>query len=339
MLKLGHIIFNDFPVILAPMEDITDAAFRRICKRFGADLVFTEFIAAEGLIREVKKSTEKLLISEEERPVGIQIFGNNEVSLCKAAETAAASHPDLIDLNWGCPVKKVVKKMCGSGMLQDTSKLVALTKSVVDCVKIPVTVKTRLGWDETDKPIVELAERLQDVGIAALTVHGRTRSQLYGGSADWTLIGKIKENPRIKIPIFGNGDIIDAQTAMEKRNRYGVDGIMIGRAAMGNPFIFREVKTFFKTGTIPPSPTVAERIDVCREHLLQKIKVKDERCAIFEMRSQYAPYFKGLSNIKPFRIKLVQADNVEEILLVLDEIERNYSLTGGFENRNIMIND
>lgn len=324
MLQLGTITFEDFPVILAPMEDVTDAAFRGICKRFGADLVFTEFIASEGLIRDVKKSTEKLIINEKERPIGIQIFGNNETSLCKAAETAAAAHPDIIDLNWGCPVKKVVKKQCGSGMLQDIPKLVSLTKAVVEHVRIPVTVKTRLGWDENNKPIVSLAEQLQDAGIAALTIHGRTRSQLYSGQADWTLIGKIKENPRMKIPIFGNGDISDAYTALEKRNRYGVDGIMIGRATMGNPFIFREIKTYFKDGIIPPPPTISERIEVCREHLLKKIKIKDSRCALFEMRSQYATYLKGISNIKPFRIKLVQADNVEDILQILDEIMQNF---------------
>lgn len=324
MLKIRNLTFDDFPVILAPMEDVTDAAFRGICKRFGADLVFTEFIASEGLIRDVKKSTEKLLFSEEERPVGIQIFGSNEVSLCKAAETAAQANPDIIDLNWGCPVKKVVRKMCGSGMLQDIQKLVALTKAVVNCVNIPVTVKTRLGWDELNKPIVTLAEQLQDVGIAALTVHGRTRSQLYSGNSDWTLIGKIKENPRMKIPIFGNGDIVDAISAKEKRDRYGVDGIMIGRASMGNPFIFREIKTYFKEGILLPPPTISERVEICKEHLLKKITVKEEWGAILEMRSQYAAYFKGITNMKPFRIKLVHAETVEDILKILDEIEGSF---------------
>ncbi|MDD4847600.1 MAG: tRNA dihydrouridine synthase DusB [Bacteroidales bacterium] len=324
MLTIGNIKFSDFPVIMAPMEDVTDAAFRGLCKRCGADLVFTEFIASEGLIRDVQKSVKKLMINDEERPVGIQIFGNNEYALCKAAEAAAEANPDCIDLNWGCPVKKVVKKMCGSGMLQDPAQLVALTKAVVKHVSIPVTVKTRLGWDETNKPIVSLAEQLQDVGIAALTIHGRTRSQLYSGEADWTLIGKIKENPRIFIPIFGNGDIVDAPTALEKRNRYGVDGIMIGRAAMGNPFIFREIKSFFATGIISPPPTLSERIAVCREHLLWKIKIKDEKCALLEMRSQYAPYFKGIPNFKPFRVKLVQAETVENVLAVLEEIEQGF---------------
>lgn len=322
MVKIGNIAFKDFPVILAPMEDVTDAAFRGICKRYGADLVFTEFIASEGLIRAVRKSTEKMFINEGDRPVGIQIFGNNEISLCKAAEAAAQANPDLIDLNWGCPVKKVVRKMCGSGMLQDIPKMVALTKAVVECVNIPVTVKTRLGWDESNKPIVSLAEQLQDVGIAALTVHGRTRSQLYGGDADWTLIGKIKENPRIKIPIFGNGDIVDAVTAKEKREHFGVDGIMIGRAAIGNPFIFREIKTFFKEGIIPPQPSISERVETCKEHLLKKTTLKEERVSILEMRSQYASYFKGISNIKPFRIKLVQAETIDEILEILNKIEK-----------------
>lgn len=324
MLQLGPITFDDFPIILAPMEDVTDTAFRSICKRFGADLVFTEFIASEGLIRDVRKSTDKMIISKDEHPIGIQIFGNSETSLCRAAETAAMAQPDIIDLNWGCPVKKVVKKMCGSGMLQDTKQLIALTKAVVEHVHIPVTVKTRLGWDETDKPIVTLAEQLQDVGIAALTVHGRTRAQLYSGVADWTLIGKIKENPRIKIPIFGNGDVTDAQTAWEKYNRYGVDGIMVGRAAIGNPFIFNEIKSYFKNKTIPPIPSIAERVEICREHLLKKISLKEERVALLEMRTQYAPYLKGISNIKPFRRRLVQAERVEEVLQILDEIKHNF---------------
>jgi nifR3 family TIM-barrel protein len=302
------------------MEEITGAAFRKICKGFGADLVYTEFVAADGLIRDVQKSTQKIDFQDVERPIGIQIFGNDESSMRRAAEVAAEQNPDIIDINWGCPVKKVVKKCSGSGMLQHPEKLVKITESVVKSVKIPVSVKTRLGWDENNKPIVTLSEQLQDVGIEAITIHGRTRAQLYSGLADWTLIGKVKENHRMKIPVFGNGDVNSPEKALEMKQKYGVDGVMIGRAAIGNPFIFREIQHYLTTGQHLLPPTINERIEVCKNHLLDEILHKNERAALLEMRRQYSGYFKGIPNVKPFRIRLMEAESVDAVMWILSEL-------------------
>jgi len=320
MVKIRNIELGKFPILLAPMEEITGAAFRTICKEFGANLVYTEFVAADGLIRDVQKSTQKIDFQENERPIGIQIFGNNEAAMCRAAEVAAEQKPDIIDINWGCPVKKIVKKGSGSGMLQYPEKLVKITEAVVKSVNIPVTVKTRLGWDESSKPIVVLSEQLQDVGIEAITIHGRTRSQLYSGIADWTLIGKVKENSRMKIPVFGNGDVNSPEKALEMKQKYGVDGVMIGRAAIGNPFIFREVQYYLQTEQLLPPPTTSERIEVCKQHLLNEILYKNERAALLEMRRQYAGYFKGIPNIKPIRIRLMEAGDVDSVIKVLAEL-------------------
>ena len=322
MVTIRNIKLGNFPILLAPMEDITGAAFRKVCKAFGADLVYTEFVAADGLIRDVQKSTQKIDFQEDERPIGIQIFGNDEHAMRRAAEVAAEQNPDIIDINWGCPVKKVVKKCSGSGMLQFPEKLVKITKAVVRSVNIPVTVKTRLGWDENSKPIVTLSEQLQDIGIEAITIHGRTRAQLYSGVADWTLIGKVKENPRMSIPVFGNGDVNSPEKALEMKQRYGIDGIMIGRAAIGNPFIFKEIQHYLKTGQHLPPPTIKERIETCKTHLLNEITYKNERAALLEMRRQYSGYFKGIPNIKPFRIRLVEAESVVEVIGLLDEMVR-----------------
>jgi nifR3 family TIM-barrel protein len=320
MVKIRSVELGEFPILLAPMEEITGAAFRKICKDFGADLVYTEFVAADGLIRDVQKSTQKIDFQLVERPIGIQIFGNNEVAMCRAAEVAAEQKPDIIDINWGCPVKKIVKKGSGSGMLQHPEKLIKITEAVVKSVNIPVTVKTRLGWDESNKPIVTLSEQLQDVGIEAITIHGRTRAQLYSGVADWTLIGKVKENPRMKIPVFGNGDVNSPEKALEMKQKYGVDGVMIGRAAIGNPFIFREIQHYLKTGQHLPPPTINERIEVCKSHLLNEIQHKNERAALLEMRRQYSGYFKSIPNIKPLRIQLMEAESVEAVMGILSGI-------------------
>ena len=320
MVKIRNIELGDFPILLAPMEEITGAAFRTICKEFGADLVYTEFVAADGLIRDVQKSTQKIDFQDVERPVGIQIFGNEESAMRRAAEVAAEQKPDIIDINWGCPVKKVVKKGSGSGMLQFPEKLIQITAAVVKSVNIPVTVKTRLGWDESSKIIVTLSEQLQDVGIEAITIHGRTRAQLYSGVADWTLIGKIKENPRMKIPVFGNGDVNSPEKALEMKQKYGVDGVMIGRATIGNPFIFREVRHYLETGQLLPPPTTSDRIEVCKKHLLNEIRHKNERAALLEMRRQYSGYFKGIPNIKQARIRLMEAGDVESVMGILSEL-------------------
>jgi nifR3 family TIM-barrel protein len=321
MVKIRNIELGKFPILLAPMEDITGAAFRKICKDFGADVVYTEFVAADGLIRDVQKSTQKIDFQDIERPIGIQIFGNDESSMRRAAEVAAEQNPDIIDINWGCPVKKVVKKCSGSGMLQFPERLVKITESVVKSVNIPVTVKTRLGWDESNKPIVTLSEQLQDVGIEAITIHGRTRAQLYSGVADWTLIGKIKENPRMKIPVFGNGDVNSPEKALEMKQKYGVDGVMIGRAAIGNPFIFREIQHYLKAGQLLPPPTIKERIEVCKTHLLNEISNKNERAALLEMRRQYSGYFKGIADVKSFRIQLVESDNIDSVIELFDKMK------------------
>ncbi len=318
--KFNSIILPEFPLLLAPMEDVSDPPFRAVCKDNGADLMYTEFISSEGLIRDAIKSRRKLDIFDYERPIGIQIFGGDEESLALAAKIVDVTQPDLLDINFGCPVKKVALKGAGAGVLKDVDLMVRLTAAVVKSTSLPVTVKTRLGWDENSLNIEEVAERLQDVGIKALTIHGRTRCQMYKGEADWTLIGKVKNNPRIKIPIFGNGDIDSPQKALEYKNRYGVDGVMIGRAAIGYPWIFREIKHYYKTGELLPPPTVEERVNVVRKHLRKSLEWKGPIVGINEMRRHYANYLKGLPNIKEYRNKLVTLTNPNEIEAVLDEI-------------------
>ena len=325
MVKIGNIQLPEFPLLLAPMEDVSDPPFRAVCKDNGADLMYTEFISSEGLIRDAIKSRKKLDIFEYERPVGIQIFGGDEESLAMAARIVEVTNPDLLDINFGCPVKKVALKGAGAGVLKDIDLMVRLTSAVVKSTSLPVTVKTRLGWDDNTKNIEEVAERLQDVGIKALAIHGRTRTQMYKGEADWTLIGKVKNNPRIHIPIFGNGDIDSPEKAVEYKNRYGVDGIMIGRAAIGYPWIFNEIKHFVKTGTHLPSPTIQDRVAVARKHLYKSVEWKNPVVGINEMRRHYTNYVKGLPNIKEYRGKLVTLKTVEEIDEVLNEIERVYA--------------
>ncbi|GAA4515513.1 MULTISPECIES: tRNA dihydrouridine synthase DusB [Sphingobacterium] len=324
--KIGDKLdLGEFPLLLAPMEDVSDPPFRYVCKQNGADLMYTEFISSEGLIRDAAKSLQKLDIFEYERPIGIQIFGGDIDNMRRSAEICTQVNPDLIDINYGCPVKKVVCKGAGSSLLQDIDKMVAMTKAVVEATHLPVTVKTRLGWDDNSKNIYEVAERLQDVGIKALSIHGRTRAQLYKGEADWTLIREVKRNPRIKIPIFGNGDVDSVERAAAWRQEFEVDGIMIGRAAIGYPWIFREIKHYFKTGEKLPGPTIAERVDVCKTHLLKSIEWKGEKTGIFEMRRHYANYFKGIPNFKEYRVKLVALSSLDEILETLEEINYNFS--------------
>ncbi len=324
MIKIGNIELPEFPLLLAPMEDVSDPPFRALCKKYGADVVYTEFISSEGLIRDAIKSREKLDIFPEERPVGIQIFGGDEEAMILSAQICEATGPDIVDINFGCPVKKVVCKGAGAGILKDIPKMVSMTKAIVDAVKIPVTVKTRLGWDNDTKNIEEVAERLQDIGIQALSIHGRTRVQMYKGEADWSLIGKIKNNPRIKIPIFGNGDIDTPQKAVEYKNRYGVDGVMIGRATIGSPWFFKEVKHYIQTGEILPPPSVEERVEVCKTHLHTSIEWKGEKLGIVEMRRHYANYLKGLSHGKQFRNRLVNTLDVAEIDQILVEVIEYY---------------
>ena len=325
MVKIGDVAIGEFPLLLAPMEDVSDPPFRALCKEQGCDMMYTEFISVEGLIRDAKTSVQKLDIYDEERPIGIQIFGANIDSMMRAAEIVEAAQPEVLDINYGCPVKKVVSKMCGAGILQDIPKMVKLTEQVVKATNLPVTVKTRLGWDEKTEYIEEVAERLQDVGIKALSIHGRTRKQMYKGEADWTRIGKIKENPRIHIPIFGNGDINSPQKAVEYKNRYGVDGIMIGRASIGNPWIFREIKHYMATGELLPPPTVKERVAAAKQHFLHSLEWKGKTLGILEMRRHYTNYFRGFPHIKPYRTKLVTSHEPEEVLEVLKEIEKVYS--------------
>lgn len=326
MISIGeHISLPDFPLLLAPMEDVSDPPFRAVCKANGADLMYTEFISSEGLIRDAIKSRKKLDIFDYEKPIGIQIFGGDEDSLALASKIVDATQPDLLDINFGCPVKKVACKGAGAGVLKDLDLMVRLTDACVKATRLPVTVKTRLGWDEQTKNIEEVAERLQDVGIKALAIHGRTRSQMYKGEADWSLIAKVKNNPRIKIPIFGNGDIDSPHKALEYKNRYGVDGIMIGRAAIGYPWIFREIKHFVATGELLPPPTLNERIEVSKTHLHRSVEWKGPIVGINEMRRHYTNYLKGLPGIKDFRLKLVTLKTVEEIEAVLEDIRQHYS--------------
>ena len=324
MVKIANIELGEFPLLLAPMEDVSDPPFRAVCKDNGADLMYTEFISSEGLIRDAMKSRQKLDIFDYEKPIGIQIFGGDEEALALSARIVDATNPDLLDINYGCPVKKVVCKGAGAGVLKDVDLMVRLTAAVVKNTNLPVTVKTRLGWDDQTRNIEEVAERLQDVGIQALSIHGRTRTQMYKGHADWSLIAKVKNNPRINIPIFGNGDIDTPQKALEYRNRYGVDGIMIGRAAIGYPWIFREIKHYFATGETLAPPTLEERVTACRKHLSGSVSWKGQKLGILEMRRHYANYLRGLPHIKDFRLKLVTTDDLSEIENILDEIVEHY---------------
>jgi tRNA-dihydrouridine synthase B len=326
MARIANIELGEFPLLLAPMEDVSDPPFRAVCKEHGADLMYTEFISSEGLIRDAIKSRQKLDIFDYEKPIGIQIFGGDEDAMAMSARIVDATSPDLLDINFGCPVKKVVCKGAGAGVLKDIDLMVRLTKAVVNATSLPVTVKTRLGWDESSLNIEEVAERLQDIGIKALTIHGRTRVQMYKGDADWSLIAKVKNNPRIQIPIFGNGDIDTPQKALEYKNRYGVDGIMIGRAAIGYPWIFREIKHYLATGGELAPPSLEERIDACRKHLYGSVKWKGEKLGLLEMRRHYANYLKNLPHIKDYRSRLVSVLTLAEVDEVLDELVENYSV-------------
>ncbi|MFZ2898801.1 MAG: tRNA dihydrouridine synthase DusB [Saprospiraceae bacterium] len=324
MVKIENIELGEFPLLLAPMEDVSDPPFRALCKQHGCDMMYTEFISVEGLIRDAEKSLQKLDIYDEERPIGVQIFGAELDSMMRAAEIVEAAKPEVLDINYGCPVQKVVCKLAGAGILQDIPKMVALTEAVVKSTRLPVTVKTRLGWDENSIFIEEVAERLQDVGIKALSIHGRTRKQMYKGEADWTHIARVKENPRIHIPIFGNGDVDSPQKALEYRNKYGVDGIMIGRASIGHPWIFREIKHYMATGELLPPPTTHERVSAAREHLRRSIEWKGPKLGVLEMRRHYTNYFRGYPGIKPFRARLVTEDEPAVLFGILDEIEEAF---------------
>lgn len=324
--KIGNIDLGEFPLLLAPMEDVSDPPFRFVCKQNGADMMYTEFISSEGLIRHAAKSRQKLDIFEYERPIGIQIFGSDIESMREATEIASLAGPDLIDINYGCPVKNVACRGAGASLLQDIDKMTAMTKAVVEATHLPVTVKTRLGWDDDTKNIREVAERLQDVGIRALSIHGRTRAQLYKGQADWHLIREVKRNPRVRIPIFGNGDVDSVEKAAAWRMEYEVDGIMIGRASIGYPWVFREIKHFFQTGEYLPGPTIAERVDVCRTHFRKSIEWKGEKTGIFEMRRHYANYFKGVPNFKEYRMRLVGLTDIDAIHATLDEIGEQFEV-------------
>lgn len=320
MVKIGNIELGEFPLLLAPMEDVSDPPFRFVCKQQGVDMMYTEFISSEGLIRDAAKSKQKLDIFEYERPIGIQIFGSNIESMEEATKIATLASPDLIDINYGCPVKNVACRGAGASLLQDIDKMVRMTSAVVKATHLPVTVKTRLGWDDNTKNVVEVAERLQDVGIKALTIHGRTRSQMYKGHADWTLIREVKKNPRMTIPIFGNGDVDSPEKAMLWMKEYEVDGIMIGRASIGYPWIFREIKHYYHTGEKLAPPTLQERIDACRTHFQKSIEWKGVKTGIFEMRRHYANYFKGIEHFKEYRMRLVSANSPEEIEQLFEEI-------------------
>ncbi len=324
MVKIANIELGEFPLLLAPMEDVSDPPFRYVCKKYGADLMYTEFISSEGLIRDAMKSRKKLDIFDYEKPIGIQIFGGDEEAMSLSAKIVDATNPDILDINFGCPVKKVVCKGAGAGVLKDVDLMVRLTKAVVKSTNLPVTVKTRLGWDDNMINIMEVAERLQDVGIKALSIHGRTRSQMYKGQARWEHIAEVKNNPRIHIPIFGNGDIDSPEKALEYKNKYGVDGIMIGRASIGYPWIFNEIKHFFKTGEHLPAPTLHNRVEVCKTHLLKSVEWKGERLGMLEMRPHYTNYFKGIPHFKDTRMVLVTCDSLQEVLDTLDAVPEKY---------------
>ncbi|MCA6078245.1 tRNA dihydrouridine synthase DusB [Fulvivirga sedimenti] len=326
-MKIGNIELGDFPLLLAPMEDVSDPPFRALCKKHGADLMYTEFISSEGLIRNADKSVQKLDIYDYERPIGIQIFGDKIESMREAAAIAEAAGPELVDINYGCPVKKVACKGAGAGILLDLPKMQKMTEEIVKQVSLPVTVKTRLGWDDSTIRIVEVAKRLQDVGIQALTIHGRTRKQMYKGVADWTKIAEVKNHPDIHIPIFGNGDIDSPEKALEYRRKYEVDGIMIGRAAIGYPWIFNEIKHFFETGEKLTPPSLSDRVEAAREHLVFSVEWKGEKQGIFEMRRHYTNYFRGIQNFKPYRTRLVTSESFEELLQLLEEISQEFSDT------------
>ena len=325
MPKIGNILLPDFPLLLAPMEDVSDPPFRRLCKLHGADLMYSEFISSEGLIRDAMKSRMKLDIFDYERPVGIQIFGGDEEAMEMSSRIVDAVQPDLVDINFGCPVKKVVCKGAGAGVLKDVDLMVRLTKAVIKGTNLPVTVKTRLGWDENSINIDEVAERLQDIGVQALTVHARTRAQMYKGHSDWSHIQRIKNNPRITMPIFGNGDIDSPEKALEYKNKFGLDGMMIGRAAIGYPWIFNEIKHYFKTGEHLAKPTIADRVEAARNHLTWSMDWKGERVGIVEMRRHYTNYFKGIANFKEHRLQLVTLEKPEDLYKALDEIQEVYS--------------
>ena len=325
MVKIGDIELGEFPLLLAPMEDVSDPPFRFVCKKYGADMMYSEFISSEGLIRNAAKSIQKLDIYDYERPVGIQMFGGEEDAMVQSAKIIETVHPNLIDINYGCPVNKVVCKMAGAGILQDIPKMIRLTEQVVKATNLPVTVKTRLGWSDQTKNIVEVAERLQDIGIKALSIHGRTRMQMYKGEADWTLMAAVKNNPRMHIPIFGNGDIDSPQKALEYKNKYGVDGIMIGRAAIGSPWIFNQVKAYIFNGELIAEPTIEEKVEIIKTHLQKSIEWKGKSLGILEMRPHYSNYLKGLPNIKPFRARLVTTNDESELYSILDEVLNEYA--------------
>ena len=324
MVKIGNIELGDFPLLLAPMEDVSDPPFRKLCKEQGADMVYTEFISADGLVHDAMKSLQKLEIFDYERPIGIQYFGGQLENMIQAAEIIEAKNPDVIDINFGCPVAKVACRMAGAGLLRDVPQMIKLTEAVVKSTNRPVTVKTRLGWDDSTINILEVAERLQDVGIQALSIHGRTRAQMYKGEANWSWIAKVKENQRMHIPIFGNGDVDTPQKALEYRQRFGVDGIMIGRASIGYPWIFREIKHYFATGEMLPPPDVHERVRLARQHLQDSLIWKGPKLGVLEMRRHYAPYLRDLPNIKPYRARLVTEMEPEALFAILDEVEEVY---------------
>jgi len=324
LVKIGNIELNDFPLLLAPMEDVSDPPFRALCKEHGADVVYTEFISSEGLIRDAAKSVMKLDIYEKERPVGIQIFGANEESMLRSVEIVEASKPDIIDINFGCPVKKVVSKGAGAGILKDIPLMVRLTKAMVEHTKLPITVKTRLGWDHDSIKIVEVAERLQDVGAKAISIHGRTRAQMYKGDADWRPISEVKNNPRMHIPIFGNGDVDSPERAIEMRDQYGLDGAMIGRASIGNPWFFNQVKYFMKNGKHAVSPSIVERVDAARRHLEMAIAWKGEVLGVLETRRHYTNYFKGIPHFKEYRTRMVTSNASEDVFAALNDVEANW---------------
>ena len=325
MVKIGNLEIGEFPLLLAPMEDVSDPPFRKLCKKGGADLMFTEFISSEGLIRNAAKSVQKLDIFEFERPIGIQIFGNNIESMKEATEIASNANPDIIDINYGCPVKKVTCKGGGAAILQDIPKMVRMTSAIVKSTKLPVTVKTRLGWDDNTKYIVEVAERLQDVGVQAISIHGRTRKQMYKGNANWELIRDVKNNPRIHIPVFGNGDVHSPQVAKEKKDNYNVDGIMIGRASIGNPWIFGQIKEYLISGKITKNPTISEKANMALEHLNLSVKWKGEKLGILEMRRHYTNYFRGMPQIKKYRSELVQINEYQTLIELITEIKKKYT--------------
>jgi len=323
-MRIGNVELGEKPLLLSPMEDVTDSVFRRLCKHFGADMVYTEFVSSDALIRQVEKSLKKMTFTEEERPFGIQIYGNQKDAMVEAARIAEQMHPDVIDINFGCPVKKIARRGAGSGMLNNVPLMLEITAAIVKAVNVPVTVKTRLGYDANHKNIVEIAEQLQDVGIQAITIHGRTRDQLYSGTADWDMIGQVKSNPRMRIPVIGNGDVDGPQKARECFDRYGVDGIMIGRATIGQPFIFQHIKHYLATGQLLPEPSVKEIVAVVRKHVTMAVEAKGERSGIIHLRRHFAQYFKNLSHFRDTRIRLLNATKLDEVLAILQEIEEKW---------------